>query len=478
MKVVEHGGNIDGFNSLVAMIPEKKLGFVMLTNVSGSPLGGELMPLVWGNILGDPNARPSATAPSSDALQKEAGLYHLAEAGIDIEIKIKEGKLVAVVPGQPEYTLVNAGGRKYKLDGAPDGFFVTFKDDSAYLEQPQGNFTLSKKGANAPAIKGSESAKELIGKYLTPDGKGIIEIKANADSKTTLNIEGQQPYTLIEKAKDSYSLSPLPNSYSLKVKRSSAGKIEAVVVSQPEGDFEFKATEFKAEDKPNITVDELMAKAIEAAGGEANWRKITSRIIKAEVDLIHQGMKGSMVSYAKSPNKLASDMIFTALGKEVAQGHDFFDGANGQAAYTFAPEENYAGKKLADAKLGADMLSMLNWKANYKSVNLKGMEKVDGEDCYVVESIPEKGTKATDYYSAKSFLLMKRNGFEASSTGDNDTPVSTTFSDYRDIDGIKLPFKMVNSNPGMGDIIITIKEIKHNVAIADNIFTPKKLFKQ
>ncbi|MBK8149702.1 MAG: beta-lactamase family protein [Acidobacteria bacterium] len=35
MKVLEHGGNIDGFNALVAMIPEKKLGFVMLTNVFG-----------------------------------------------------------------------------------------------------------------------------------------------------------------------------------------------------------------------------------------------------------------------------------------------------------------------------------------------------------------------------------------------------------------------------------------------------------
>ena len=54
MKVVQHGGNIDGFNAMVAMIPEKKLGFVMLTNVSGSPLAGEMMPVVWKNILGDP----------------------------------------------------------------------------------------------------------------------------------------------------------------------------------------------------------------------------------------------------------------------------------------------------------------------------------------------------------------------------------------------------------------------------------------
>lgn len=57
MKVVQHGGNIDGFNALVAMIPEKNLGFVMLTNVSGSSLGSELMPIVWENILGKPGLK-------------------------------------------------------------------------------------------------------------------------------------------------------------------------------------------------------------------------------------------------------------------------------------------------------------------------------------------------------------------------------------------------------------------------------------
>ncbi len=35
-KVVEHGGNIDGMSALVAMIPEEKLGVVVLTNMNGT----------------------------------------------------------------------------------------------------------------------------------------------------------------------------------------------------------------------------------------------------------------------------------------------------------------------------------------------------------------------------------------------------------------------------------------------------------
>ena len=52
-KVVQHGGNIDGFNSMVALLPEENLGFVMLTNVSASSLGNELMPIVWETMTGE-----------------------------------------------------------------------------------------------------------------------------------------------------------------------------------------------------------------------------------------------------------------------------------------------------------------------------------------------------------------------------------------------------------------------------------------
>ena len=41
--VVHHGGNVDGFSALVAMIPEEKFGVVLLTNMNGSGLPDALM---------------------------------------------------------------------------------------------------------------------------------------------------------------------------------------------------------------------------------------------------------------------------------------------------------------------------------------------------------------------------------------------------------------------------------------------------
>lgn len=465
--VVQHGGNIDGFNSMVAMIPEKKLGFVMLTNVSASSLGGELMPIVWENILGKPET--PATAVSGPAA--EAGTYRLESANVDIDVKWADGKLTAYVPGQPVYTLENLSGRRYKVGGAPDGFFMTFRDNEMFLEQPQGNATLPRVGTAPAKVVNTESAKELLGKYEFETSGRPVEIK-EVDGKVTMNLEGQPPYALIERSKDQFSLSPLPDSYWVRVTRDADGKITKLSAVQPEGEFFFKPS---AATKIAITVDELMAKALEASGGEANWRKLTSRVTTSTVDLEQQGVKATATSWAKAPSFSATETKMIAIGKEIATGWEYFDGTGGEDAYTFMPPQKYAGKRLEDSRIGADFYSMLDWKSKYKTITIARMAKVGDEDAYAVVFEPEKGTKFTEYYSTKTFLMLKREGTIPSSTSSQQTPYSIRYEDYRDVDGVKLPFKQINNTASNGDIITIVTSVKHNVPIEDKFFAPRKL---
>src|SRR5215204_7186191 len=80
-KVVEHGGNIDGFNAQVALMPDQNLGFVLLTNVTASSIGGVAMNTIWKNLVADPPGtkanESTATAPAADPKQ-EVGNYSLA----------------------------------------------------------------------------------------------------------------------------------------------------------------------------------------------------------------------------------------------------------------------------------------------------------------------------------------------------------------------------------------------------------------
>lgn len=477
LKVVEHGGNIDGFNSLVAMIPEKKLGFVMLTNVSGSPLGSELMPIVWSNILDDPNQATGNPTASADA-PKETGKYRFAEAGFDIEVKMENGKLVAVVPNQPIYTLENVGARRYKLTGAPDGFFATFKDDSLYLEQPQGNYTLPKFGSESKTAASStnpQSPKELVGKYEAEKEKGrFIEVKDSG--KITLNIEGQQPYTLTSKSQDVFNLSPLPDTFTLKVKRNVEGKVSGIIIAQPEGEFVFNFVS-KIEDIPVIeqpyTVDEIMTKTIAALGGAANLRKNTSRMTKFDLDFVHQGLKGSGISYTKAPNMAVTDSSVTTAGKTIATIHEYFDGTNGGEEVSFAPSEKYTGKQLENVRLANDFYGLLNWKKDLKKADFLKTEKVGDEECYVVLLEPEKASEIRLWISTKSFLPVKSVTLSVSGTSQQATPITSVMSDYRSVDGVMIPFKTTTSNPGMGDVVQTVREVEHNVKIDDTMFAAK-----
>ena len=392
-KVVEHGGNIDGFNSQVAFMPDQKLGFVLLTNVTASPLGAFAMNTIWKNIVGDPAANVTKNNEPAGDPKVEVGSYLLAAANVSFEVTMKDDKLTLTVPGQPAYPLENIGGRRYKLAApAPPGFFATFRpvkdkpsETELLVEQPQGNIVLAKVAAKPADAAGTNGT--------------------NGNANTAL-----------------------------------------------------------------ISTDELIAKMIVALGGEANLRKHKSSVTQVEVDLENQGVQAKGSITARAPNLAASEMTFTALGKKIGSQISFFDGAAGGEVMSFGPPENYSGKRLEDIRAGSDFYDVLNWKTNYKTITVKKIAKVGDEEAYVVERRPEKGTPVTDYVSTKSFLVLKRDSVVVSETAGIELPQTQTFSDYRSVDGVMIPFTSKSSNIANGDIVVRVIDVKFDVDIPDTVF--------
>ena len=194
------------------------------------------------------------------------------------------------------------------MTNAPDGFFITFKDTEAFLEQPQGNVTLQKVAAEKEGeTKSSESTKELIGKYESEQNKGsIIEIK-EVSGKVSLVVGEQPPYPLVEKDKDIFGSTLLPDSYAIKVNVPKTENFRELCWFSPKANFLLNiSAKQKKTLKIKMSVDDLMAKTIEALGGEENWKKLNSRVMKVDIDYVHQGLKGTGNAYAKAPNATAS----------------------------------------------------------------------------------------------------------------------------------------------------------------------------
>jgi CubicO group peptidase (beta-lactamase class C family) len=493
-KVVEHGGNIDGFNAQVAMMPAQKLGFVMLTNVTASPLGGELTELVWATLVGKPesktttstgtngnNATPNAKIETKDIV----GAYKYEEAGFNVDVMEKSGKFFVSAPGLGEFALENVEGYRYKIQPpAPDGLFVIFQrsktgEVEALFEQPGNKAILPKVKTESTTStttptktpKNADAYKELVGNYQFEKSTQLKAEVAIKENTLRVMLNDGQNYAIEEVEKDVFKLIPLPDSFRLKVKRDDRGGVSGLIFVQPGAESVFNRVADSA--KPTIAVDELMSKVV-AAMGHANYSKYKTVVSTFDMDFENQGVTGSGTSYAKAPNKAAMSGTLVALKKEIGTIHEYFDGTNGATELSFMPIEKYTGKRLANAAINADFNGLANWKTLFKTVEIKRMDKVGDEEVYVVEMTPENGTVQTIYFSTKSFLMLRRDSFEVSSDSSQlQLPVTETFSDYRSVGGVMISFRTVQNTLSQGDIVVKVKDVKFDVDIPDTMFQSK-----
>ena len=219
------------------------------------------------------------------------------------------------------------------------------------------------------------------------------------------------------------------------------------------------------EKKPEagLTAEQIIAKNIEAIGGKAALDKIKTRITKGTLEISAQGITGTMEEYKKAPNKIVSLGVINGIGT-IAEGF------NGQVAWgnnPFTGLREKSGTELASAKRDAELAGELNWKQLYKSVELAGSEKVGDSETYLLKFTPNEGAPLTKYYDKKSFLVVRED--VVAETPQGTVPTTTYASDYREVDGVKLPFDIRQEASGQS-IHIKITEIKHNVPIDDAKF--------
>jgi CubicO group peptidase (beta-lactamase class C family) len=252
LTMLEHGGNIDGFNAQVSFLPEKKLGFVLLTNVTGSPLAQGSLDIVWSHLVDVPAdstpVKPTVDSGPTVAAKDEAGIYLLGPA--KVTVAVAEDKLTLSVPGQPTYPLERLSGRRYKLAApAPDGFFITFQpvkdkpaETEASLEQPNGTFLLKKEIAGSSASPKFDSpipVDELLASMVkAAGGEAVLRRHTALVLKSRAVLENQGLVADIE------SVAEYPNRREQKVKFIALGK---KVVGQTRDYFDGKGGGFQSD---------------------------------------------------------------------------------------------------------------------------------------------------------------------------------------------------------------------------------------
>lgn len=127
------------------------------------------------------------------------------------------------------------------------------------------------------------------------------------------------------------------------------------------------------------------------------------------------------------------------------------------------------GSQLAALKRDADLRGDLRLRELYPDMAVAGREKVGDRDAYVIVSRVSDKKLERLYFDARTGLLLRIAA--TTETPLARLPEETVFEDYREVDGVKIPFVVRASyvDPFIG-WTRKFTEIKHNVPVEDSKF--------
>ena len=196
-----------------------------------------------------------------------------------------------------------------------------------------------------------------------------------------------------------------------------------------------------------VTAESIGQKYIAAIGGKANVDKINSLAMNASATV--QGMTLETITLAAKGGKSSVEMKM--MGQTMQK--IVFDGKDG---YMMAQGQKQPLPAELKEELSANKEIFPEMTFNAKNTELKGIENINGEDAYAVK----KGDK-TYYYSVKSGLKISES--QTQKAQGQEVTIPTYYSDYKEVAGVKFPFKISQNMSGM-EINFIVKSYEINKA--------------
>jgi hypothetical protein len=220
------------------------------------------------------------------------------------------------------------------------------------------------------------------------------------------------------------------------------------------------------------TAEDIIEKCLTAQGGREAIGKITSRSIKGSIAVSSPGgdLPGTIEVLNQAPNKVRTllNLDLTAMGAGAMTVDQRFDGTSGYAMNSMQGDSEITGGRLDSLRNSAFPSPFLGYKDRGTKIVLAGKEKVGDKDAFVLSVTPASGSASRVWIDAESYLPLK-----ASTTVD--TPETgpleqiTEFSDYRDVDGVKVPFKL-SATSAVQSYTVKVTSVEQNVKIDPTLF--------
>jgi len=458
-RVVEHGGNIDGYAATVAMLPDQGLGFVLLTNISASPLQRASMGLVFDALLNDP---PADEDPGELVdLQPYVGRY-IANFGpfnnADFSVTAEGNTLYVDVPNQTRFELRPPNEQGRWVFATTDTIEVAFDLDAEgkgqvlHLFQNGLDFELPRHGYIFPAELTIEEATPMLGLYRAEVPAPAVTVRLEG-GRLVADVEGQMPFVLRKPDHGGRWQFRAKPDLAVSFRTDAKGKIDALLFHH-EGSAELAMLRTEASAVAPLP---SVAQLLEAAKADAFTRRLEQLgtvEITGKVRMTSSNIEGRFrtVFDHQGHRRLEFD-----LGR---YGHviETFDGASAWTVSNIGPPSEAQGKYLRQAQLASPFL-IGDWTRGFDEARVDSRVGVGKDERVLVilqvEGLPHAkfyvDPKTGDVTAAEQTPLAEATGPIAS---------KTELSDFRKVLGLRLPHHLSTRNEHTGVTSLEVESVK------------------
>ncbi|MBC7926032.1 MAG: hypothetical protein H7039_10290 [Bryobacteraceae bacterium] len=216
------------------------------------------------------------------------------------------------------------------------------------------------------------------------------------------------------------------------------------------------------------SAETLMDRYVEVTGGKAAWEKVKTQTIKGSIEFAGQGVKGTMETWLSAGEQSRVTMTLDGIGliESGTTGGTAWSNSAMQGPRILDGEE----RNLAIRNARVDRVP--RWREIYKEVKTEAEEEVNGKPALRVSVVPSTGGKPElVWFDKESNLIARARLVTTSPMGE--VSVESTFSDYREVSGVKVPFAFDQKvGPQVIKIMLSSVQINPEVA-ADRFILPE-----
>ncbi|UCH96438.1 MAG: hypothetical protein JSV88_06195 [Candidatus Aminicenantes bacterium] len=222
------------------------------------------------------------------------------------------------------------------------------------------------------------------------------------------------------------------------------------------------------------TLEEVLAKNYQSRGGLEKLKTIKTMKIEGKMVMTMQNMEIPMTMWIKKPNKMRMEATF--MEKKIVTAYD------GQKGWMINPmmgsedpQELPEDRSKEMTRQADSIFPLVDYKEKGHQLEYLGKEDMEGTEVYRLRMTITDDKVLHFYLDTETGIELKISTY--TKVRDKEILVETLMGDYKEVDGIMIPFSMEVKVAGRDQgQKITFTSFKQNVTLEDSFFQmpPKK----